>query len=99
MKTWIKLWMVISILWMGYGAAAQTSEAYWVVEGNLNKPDYTIIHFYNSQHQKISEERVEGRFLDIRKKRNVMLLNKKLSRLTETNNEAFARNNRKDSIK
>ena len=101
MKTTMKLKVVIAILWLGCGLSgtAQTNEAYWVVEGNLNKPDYTIVHFYNAQHQKIKEERIEGRFLDIRKKRNVALLNKKLSRLTEPNKEAFARNNHRDRVK
>lgn len=101
MKTSMKINVVIATLLTGcsLGTVAQTNEAYWVVEGNLNKPDYTIIHFYNAQHQHIREERIEGRFLDIRKKRNIALLNKKLSRLTEQDKETLARNNRKDSVK
>lgn len=97
----MKFFLTVATLWMGYGlsAAAQMNEAYWVVEGNLNKPDYTIVHFYNTQHQQIREERIEGKFLDIRKKRNVTLLNRKLSRLTESDKETLARNNRKDSLK
>lgn len=101
MKTTMKLSLVIAILWLGCGLSgtAQTNEAYWVVEGNSNKLDYTIIHYYDAQHQKIKEERIEGRFLDIRKKRTVAQLNKKLSHLTEPNKESFARNNRRESVK
>lgn len=91
--------LAIVAIGCGLGAHAQTSEAYWVVEGNINKPDYTIVHFYDAQHQLIKEERIEGRFLDIRRKRNVALLNRRLSHLTEQHKESLARYERSDSIK
>jgi hypothetical protein len=66
--------MIIAI-----GAAAQTTgNNYWVVEGNVNTRDYTLIRFYDSANNLIHEETMQGKFLDISKRKNVKLLNKKL---------------------
>lgn len=68
--------------------AQQKSNSYWVIEGNLRQPDYTIIHFYNGQNQKIGETRVEGRLLSLAKKRHLRFLNRKLRELTASDSMA-----------
>ena len=63
---------------------AQTNNcaAYWVVEGNIYQPNYTLIRFYTSEHVLIQEERLSGIFLDIRKRKNRDFLDRKLNELT-----------------
>lgn len=78
--------VLAGLLFMTLGAsvesiAQQKSNTYWVIEGNLRQPDYTIIHFYNGQNQKIGETRVEGKLLSLAKKSHVRFLNRKLREL------------------
>jgi hypothetical protein len=61
--------------------AQQKSNSYWVIEGNIKQPNYTIIHFYNGQDQKIGETRVEGKFLSLTKRSHLRFLNRKLREL------------------
>jgi hypothetical protein len=61
--------------------AQQKSNSYWVIEGNIKQPNYTIIHFYNGQDQKIGEIRVEGKFLSLTKRSHLRFLNRKLREL------------------
>ena len=65
---------------------------YWVVEGNTKRPVFTIIHYYNGSNQLIKEERFEGRFLDVRKKRNVQYLNRRLHEILITDTLESKRN-------
>ncbi|HWA35606.1 MAG TPA: hypothetical protein VG737_15800 [Cyclobacteriaceae bacterium] len=81
------------------GAAAQTtSNNYWVVEGNVNTRDYTLIRFYDSANNLIHEETIQGKFLDINRKKNVKLLNKKL-RDFDTKNLSVKKTNRRNRNK
>jgi len=79
---------------------AQTpgTSAFWVVEGNVKQPDYTIIRFYNDQLKLIKEERIDGKFLDIRKKQNQKLLNRKLEEYLHPLQAKVNRRRVKDSI-
>ncbi len=83
MKTILKLTFLILLIGGAPAVNAQSEyrSAFWTVEGNIKKPNYTIIRFYDAQSLLIKEERVTGKFLDIRKKRNQKLLNKKLEEL------------------
>ncbi len=80
MKTKIKwLGSLMGMMIIAMSAAAQTSSNnYWVVEGNVNTRDYTLIRFYDSANNLIHEETMQGKFLDINKRKNVKFLNKKL---------------------
>lgn len=39
---------------------------YWVVETNIRRPNYTIVHFYNHRNVKVHEVRIQGVYIDIR---------------------------------
>ena len=78
MKPIRKLSIVILLLCLATSAMAQRNSPFWTVEGNTNHPDYTIIRYYDAQFALIKEEKLAGKFLDIRKKRNQKLLDKKL---------------------
>lgn len=67
-------------------AMAQWNTPFWTVEGNVNQPDYTIIRFYDHQFSLIKEEKLSGKYLDIRKRRNQKLLDKKLEDVLKMEN-------------
>lgn len=79
--TWI-IQLAGAMILSATGAESQgmkdRAAAYWVIEGNINTRDYTLIHYYNDKDELVGEERLEGRLLDITKKRNVKFLNMKL---------------------
>ncbi len=80
----IRLALLVLVIGLAPGAFAQSNTgAYWVIEGNIHKPTYTLIHYYNAKHQLIRDEKLEGKYLDITKRRHVKFLNKKLQRLTD----------------
>lgn len=82
MKATLKLGLTFITLLMGglssTGAQPTNKPVFWVVEGNVKQPDYTIVKLYDRQMRLVREERVEGRFLDIRKRRDKRLLNRRL---------------------
>ncbi|MEJ0055442.1 MAG: hypothetical protein WDN75_07165 [Bacteroidota bacterium] len=57
--------------------SAQEKKSYWVVEGNVKSPNYTIIRLYNKEDVLIHEERVNGKLLNIRRRRDINFLNRK----------------------
>jgi hypothetical protein len=64
----------------GYGQTGNCT-AYWVIEGNIYRPNYTLIRYYSNDHVLIQEERLSGRLLDIRKKKDRDFLDRKLNEL------------------
>jgi hypothetical protein len=85
MKAKLRITIATTIVLIGFVslAHAQTSNCavYWVIEGNIYRPTYTLIRFYTSNHLLIQEQRLVGKFLDIRKKKNRDLLDRKLNQL------------------
>ncbi len=59
------------------------TENYWVIETNLTQRNYSIVRFYNTSHQLIYEEQLNGIYLDARKRRTKKLLNETLRRVSE----------------
>jgi tRNA A37 threonylcarbamoyladenosine biosynthesis protein TsaE len=62
-------------------AQSNNCAAYWVIEGNIHQPTYTLLRFYTSEHLLIHEDRLNGKFLYIRKKKNRDFLDRKLNEL------------------
>ena len=58
------------------------SENYWVIETNAAQRKYSIVRFYDTAHQVIYEERLEGIHLDATRRRTKKLLNKTLHQVT-----------------
>ncbi len=72
---------------------------YWVIEGSVRTHDHTIVRFYDRVGNQLYEERVEGKFLDITKKKNVKMLNRKLRDFnTASDAKQVARKTRRKSI-
>jgi hypothetical protein len=93
----IPLFILLMIACVTSVQAQSTSGKYWVVEGNIYKPDYTLIYFYDSSHHLIKQEKLEGKFLDIRKKRNVTFLNRKLQNIESEGHELSTRRTSKSN--
>lgn len=64
--------------------SAQEKKSYWVVEGNVKSPNYTIIRLYNKEDVLIHEERVNGKLLNIRRRRDINFLNRKLEKFNDS---------------
>jgi hypothetical protein len=65
-----------------------TETGYWVVESNTITKDFTIIKFYDSQHQLMYEEKMEGVYLNIKKRKHVKMLNNRLKMVESNHLEA-----------
>lgn len=71
--------MIILVCGLPTSWAQVSTGAYWVVEGNVNQKNYTLIRYYNAQNQLLREESLKGKFLDINKKRNRTYLDRRLA--------------------
>ncbi|MEJ8800458.1 hypothetical protein [Pontibacter sp. H249] len=60
-------------------------EPYWVTETNAKLKNYTIVRFYNTQHQLVYEERLDGVHLDATRKRTKRMLSKALQGVMQNN--------------
>ena len=65
----------------------QKSYPFWVVEGNIRTPYYTIVRFYSSDGLLLKQERVEGFFIDINKKKNRRFLDKRLAQVVRSQDQ------------
>lgn len=71
-----------------------TCEPYWVVEGNVKTPKQSTVYFYAADHQLMYKEQVEGRKLNIRRKKVVKQLNEALKEAAIVwNNEKMVKEN------
>ncbi|WP_207493151.1 hypothetical protein [Aridibaculum aurantiacum] len=51
-----------------------SDKGFWIVESNINDKTWATIHFYNNDNQRIYSEMVDGRSINIKKKRTLMKL-------------------------
>ncbi|AHM62052.1 hypothetical protein D770_19005 [Flammeovirgaceae bacterium 311] len=88
MNTFLKTLLLSAALTFGatFTGTAQTTStdgAYWVVETNVKKNSYSIIRIYNKHDELVYQERIEGKSLDIKKRRHKKLLDQTLKIFTE----------------
>jgi hypothetical protein len=55
-----------------------SEKGYWVVESNIKSKSSSIIHFYNNNDTEIYSEKVEGKVLNVSKRKTLKLLSKAL---------------------
>lgn len=78
-------------------AAQSRKDAFWVIEGNPSKQQYIMVRFYAADRRLIGEERVERKWIDLSRKRNLRALNRKLQqRLNADSVERIAVVKKKD---
>ena len=73
------------------GTAASAQEAaplvpkggFWIIESNMKTKDYTIVRFYTNADVLTYEEKLEGVYLNIRRKKTTKMLNQMLVSVTE----------------
>jgi hypothetical protein len=79
MKTMQKFLVLAAMISSGLSVSAQSrKDAFWVVEGNPSRQQYTIVRFYAGDRRLIGEERVERKWIDLTRKRNLRSLNRRL---------------------
>lgn len=73
------LFMLLVLTTVYCQANAQASSGpFWVIEGNPHSQDFTMIRYYAADRRLIAEERVALKWIDISRKRNIRMLNKRL---------------------
>lgn len=72
---------LLLILTLAGAAKANPTGYFWVVENTVNTENSSIIRVYNSRHELVYTERVEGRTLNITDKRVAARLNRKVKKL------------------
>lgn len=76
--------------WSSLKAQHENVKPFWVIEGNINTADYTIIRFYSADSNLIQEERIDGFMIDIQKKKNRKYLDKRLAEVVRVQNSINA---------
>ena len=60
--------------------AATPSKGFWVIESNIHVPDKYVVYFYNSKQQLIYQEKVDGKSLNVSRKKTQKQLNQILDK-------------------
>jgi hypothetical protein len=58
------------IVWLTISCYSDEAQPYWVIETNLHQKSFTIVKFYNDQHSLIYEQKQEGVYFDLSKKKH-----------------------------
>lgn len=82
----MKTLALLAGLLLSQAAGAQTptreivdAKGFWVIEGNPKKQHYTVIRYYNSERELVAEEVVNKKWINLRRKRNIDMLNRRLA--------------------
>jgi hypothetical protein len=63
---------------MTHAANAQKTNAYWVIERNINRRDVTTIRFYSGDDSLLQESVIQGKVIDINRNKHKRLLDQLL---------------------
>jgi hypothetical protein len=86
------------IMLIGFSAAAQARpELYWVIETNKYQRDYSVVKFYDPDHNLVHEVRLDKR-INIEKRRDRHKLDQVVSQYTNRNVAHRKRTKSKSSI-
>lgn len=80
MKTTQYFVMAMLLLSTSIGHAQSRKDAFWVIEGNPKNQHHVLVRFYAGDRRLIGEERMERAWIDLGRKRNLRLLNRKLQK-------------------
>ncbi|WP_345226305.1 hypothetical protein [Hymenobacter koreensis] len=87
----MKTLLISAVLALSAGTAAYAqapATGYWNLETNLSTRDYTLVRFYNDEHQLVREERLDNLCLDLSQgtplcRRTAKLLNSTLTQVLQ----------------
>lgn len=89
MKTTNVFLMTSLMLCVIFSANAQSrNDAFWVIEGNPSLQGYTMIRFYSADRRLLGEERVDKKWINLNRSRNIRRLDKKLRQRLEADSLA-----------
>jgi len=78
----MKTLVILFALGLTHAAIAQqpqTTRSFWVIEGNPQKQNFTTVRYYTPDRKLIGEEVIKKPWIDIRKKRNIRMLDRMLA--------------------
>lgn len=73
---------VLSFLVFSIGQAQEVTpplQPYWVIESNVKTPKQSTVYFYTARHELMYKERVEGKKLNVNRRKIVKRLNEALN--------------------
>ncbi|MDJ1504665.1 hypothetical protein [Xanthocytophaga agilis] len=82
-KIIVSISLLIGIGIVGVAPALGQSSGYWVTESDIHTKQYTIVHFYNDANVQIYEEKLDGVFLNLKRKKTVQQLNAALNKVMQ----------------
>lgn len=77
----MKTLLVLCLLLVTHATLAQSQQptrSFWVIEGNPQKQNFTVIRYYSADRKLLGEQVINKSWIDIRKKRNIRKLDRML---------------------
>lgn len=72
---------ILILVVLSYEASAQQplpNRSFWVIEGNPQRQNFTVVRYYSAERKLIGEEVIKKPWIDLRKKRNIRMLDRML---------------------
>jgi hypothetical protein len=72
----------LSVIAFSVAQAQETTQPlqpYWVIESNVNTPRQSTVYFYTARHELMYKEQVEGKKLNVNRRKIVKRLNEALN--------------------
>lgn len=71
--------MALGLTHAVFAQGPKTTRSFWVIEANPQKQNFTIVRYYSPDRKLIGEEVIKKPWIDIRKKRNIRMLDRMLA--------------------
>lgn len=79
-------------------AQEKFNNPYWVIERNIKQKDLTYVKIYSEQHELVQEIKIEGREIDISKRRDKRMLDHLVNKYANRELSIRKRNKSKSSV-
>jgi hypothetical protein len=86
------------MLLLTLAANAQNTNAYWVIERNVNCRDVTTVRFYSADHALLQESVIQGKVIDINRNKHKRLLDQLLSNFVNREYSSGKKQKSKSSV-
>jgi hypothetical protein len=86
------------VLLLTLTANAQSTNAYWVIERNVNRKNVTTVRFYSASHALLQESVIQGKVIDINRNKHKKLLDQWLSNFMNREHVSGKKHKSKSSV-
>ena len=97
-ETIMKTILLFAFVVISINAPAQTDNAYWVIEKNINSRNTTTVRFYSADHNLLDERVIQGKVININKNKHKRLLDQLLSNYMNPGSESGKKHKSKSSV-